>query len=181
VKFSSLSRGYLLIVGTLILVINSQQSLTAEPIESVTNPQSNSLVFPSPTSTTQITQVIIKLSDRRVYLYRGNELATSYPVAIGKAGWETPVGRYKVMEMQRNPIWQHPLTGKLFPPGAENPLGARWIGFWTDGNNFIGFHGTPQEELVGRAVSHGCVRMRNQDILALYAQLEIGTPVTVEP
>ncbi len=180
-KFNSLSTKILISLGIAILGINSQQPLTAEPIGTATSKPINSQVTPAPASKTQTINLVIKLSDRRVYLYRGNQLATSYPIAIGKAGWETPVGSYKVMEMQRDPTWQHPWTGKLVPPGAKNPLGARWIGFWTDGKNFIGFHGTPQEKLVGQAVSHGCVRMRNQDILALYAQVDVGTPVTVKP
>ncbi len=179
-KFNLLS-AISMLLGTAILVVNNPHSITAEPIESVINKQSNPLVTPSPESNTETTNLVLKLSDRRVYLYQGNKLTKSYPVAIGKAGWETPVGSYKVMEMQRDPIWQHPWTGKLVPPGAKNPLGARWIGFWTDGKNFIGFHGTPQEKLIGQAVSHGCVRMRNQDILALYAQVDVGTPVTVKP
>ena len=179
-KFNSLS-AILILLGTTILLVNKPQSLSAETIESDTNKQSNSHFTSSPASDTQTTNLVLKLSDRRVYLYQGNKLTKSYPVAIGKAGWETPVGSYKVMEMQRDPIWQHPWTGKLVPPGAKNPLSARWIGFWTDGKNFIGFHGTPQENLIGQAVSHGCVRMRNQDILALYAQVDVGTPVTVKP
>ncbi len=180
-KFNSLIGSCLSLIATTILVISSQQYLTAEPIESVTTQPSNSLTTTSPANSIYTTNLVLKLSDRRVYLYRGEKLATSYPVAIGKTGWETPVGSYQIIEMQRDPIWQHPWTGKLFPPGAKNPLGARWIGFWTDGKNFIGFHGTPQEKLVGQAVSHGCVRMRNQDILALYAQVDVGTPVTVKP
>ncbi len=180
-KFNLLTASCLMLLGTAVLVINSPKTLRAEPIESVINQPINSSITPSPASNAQTINLVIRLSDRRVYLYRGNELATSYPVAIGKAGWETPVGSYKVIEMQRDPIWEHPWTGKLVPPGAKNPLGARWIGFWTDGKNFIGFHGTPQEKLVGQAVSHGCVRMRNQDILALYAQVDVGTPVTVKP
>ena len=127
------------------------------------------------------TSLIVKLSDRRVYVYQNNQLKASYPIAVGKRGWETPLGRYHVLNMQRNPAWQHPWNDKVIPPGPDNPLGARWIGFWTDGKNFIGFHGTPEERLVGQAVSHGCIRMRNQDILALYALVKIGTPVTVEP
>ncbi len=180
-KFSSLSAKCLILLGAAILVINNQKSLTAEPTEPSINRPNNLLITPSPASKNYNTNLVIKLSDRRVYLYRGDKLAASYPVAIGKAGWETPVGNYKVMEMQRDPTWQHPWTGKLVPPGAKNPLGARWIGFWTDGKNFIGFHGTPQEKLIGQAVSHGCVRMLNQDILTLYAQVEVGTPVTVKP
>jgi hypothetical protein len=125
--------------------------------------------------------VVIKLSDRRVYVYYNRQLKESYPVAIGKAGWETPIGNYKVMDMQPHPIWEHPWTGEIILEGPKNPLGARWIGFWTDGRNSIGFHGTPAEQLVGQAVSHGCVRMRNKDILALYEQVKMGTPVTVKP
>lgn len=136
---------------------------------------------PPPKTTITETSLVIKLSDRRVYVYQNNELKASYPIAVGKAGWETPVGNYAVLDMQRDPAWEHPWTGEVIPPGPENPLGARWIGFWTDGNNFIGFHGTPDERLVGQAVSHGCIRMRNQDILALYALVDIGTPVTVKP
>ncbi|NEO33847.1 MAG: L,D-transpeptidase [Symploca sp. SIO3C6] len=125
--------------------------------------------------------LVISLNKRRVYVYQDKKLQHSYPVAVGKAGWETPQGNYKVIDMQPEPVWEHPWTGEIILPGPNNPLGARWIGFWTDGVNLIGFHGTPNEKLVGRAVSHGCIRMRNQDILALYAQVNIGTPVTVVP
>jgi len=132
-------------------------------------------------SNLQNTHLVIKLKQRRVYVYQDNHVKTSYPIAVGKAGWETPLGTYKVITMQRDPAWQHPWNGTIIPPGPDNPLGKRWIGFWTDGRNYIGFHGTPDEQLVGQAVSHGCIRMRNQDILALYGIVQIGTPVTVEP
>lgn len=125
--------------------------------------------------------LVLKLRDRRVYVYQNNQLKNSYPVAIGKEGWETPIGSYEVIDMEPNPVWEHPWTGELILEGPNNPLGSRWIGFWTDDVNFIGFHGTPKEELVGQAVSHGCVRMRNQDIIALYDQVSIGTSVKVEP
>ena len=126
--------------------------------------------------------LLIKLSDRRVYIYENAMLKASYPIAIGKEGWETPVGEYQVLHMQQNPAWEHPFTGEVIPPGdEENPLGTRWIGFWTDGDNFIGFHGTPDEASVGEATSHGCIRMYNQDILVLYALVDLGTPVIVKP
>ncbi len=134
-----------------------------------------------PASLSKGTHLVIKLSDRRVYVFQNRKLKVSYPVAIGKAGWETPTGNYKVMDMEPNPVWEHPWTGEIILDGPKNPLGARWIGFWTDGTNSIGFHGTPAEQLVGQAVSHGCVRMRNKDIMALYAQVKMGTPVSVKP
>lgn len=125
--------------------------------------------------------LVIKLSDRRVYVYQDNELQTSYPVAVGRDGWETPTGNYQVIQTIENPSWQHPFTGEIIPPGPTNPLGARWIGFWTDGTNYIGFHGTPEEQTVGTAASHGCVRMYDRDAIALFEKVQIGTSVIVEP
>ncbi|MEA5519161.1 L,D-transpeptidase [Limnoraphis robusta] len=125
--------------------------------------------------------LVIKLSDRRVYVYRQQQLLTSYPIAVGREGWETPTGQYQVIQKIQEPAWQHPFTGEIVPPGPENPLGMRWIGFWTDGTNYIGFHGTPNEDTVGQAASHGCIRMLNQDVQLLFDKVTIGTPVIVQP
>ncbi|MFH7243685.1 MAG: L,D-transpeptidase [Spirulina sp.] len=127
------------------------------------------------------THVVLRLSERRVYLYDGNRLWVSYPVAVGRQGWTTPTGRFVVQRKQADPTWRHPFTGALVPPGPENPLGRHWVGFWSDGNNVIGFHGTPQEDLIGQAVSHGCVRMRNADVAEFFDRVQVGTPVIVEP
>ena len=136
-------------------------------------------IFPDVQSTAL--RLVLRLGDRRVYLYRGENVEVSYPVAVGKGGWETPTGEHEVMTMIENPSWENPFTGGVVPAGPDNPLGERWIGFWTDGRNFIGFHGTPNEGSVGRAASHGCVRMYNRDIRELFTLVAVGTPVTVEP
>ena len=125
------------------------------------------------------TQVVVDLSDRRTYVYAGDEVIASYPIAIGKKGWETPTGSFQVIHMRHYPIWRHPITGKVFEAGTDSPLGDRWIGFWSDGRNEIGFHGTPEIDLVGTAVSHGCLRMRNSDVRLLYEQVSLGTTVLV--
>ena len=75
-----------MLLGAAILVVNNPQFLSAEPIESGTNKPSNSHSTASPASNTETTNLVLKLSDRRVYLYQGNKLTNSYPVAIGKAG-----------------------------------------------------------------------------------------------
>lgn len=126
-------------------------------------------------------RLVIKLSERRVYLYKDNQVKTSYPVAIGKPGWETPVGTYTIFTMEVNPTFKSFKTGRIIPPGPDNPLGPRWIGFWTDGKTQLGFHGTNEPELIGEAVSHGCVRMHNKDVMALYEQVGVGMTVVVEP
>ncbi len=125
------------------------------------------------------TQVVVDLSDRRTYVYAGDEVIASYPIAVGKKGWETPTGSFQVIHMRHYPIWRHPITGKVFEAGTDSPLGDRWIGFWSDGRNEIGFHGTPDIDLVGTAVSHGCLRMRNSDVRLLYEQVSLGTKVVV--
>jgi L,D-transpeptidase ErfK/SrfK len=131
----------------------------------------------------EVTQVrlVVRLGKRRVFVYRGKEPLASYPIAVGKPGWETPLGDYRVLNMEKNPIFKSFKSGNIIYPGADNPLGIRWIGIWTDGKTQLGFHGTNQPELIGQAVSHGCIRMHNKDVLALFSQVAIGTPVKVEP
>lgn len=126
------------------------------------------------------TRLVLNLKERKVYAYQDNKVLASYPVAIGKKGWETPKGNFKVIQLIENPSWKNPWNGKVSPPGPKSPLGVRWIGFWTDGKNFIGFHGTPGEHVMGQAVSHGCVRMRNKDIQALFNLVKMEIPVVVQ-
>jgi lipoprotein-anchoring transpeptidase ErfK/SrfK len=133
-----------------------------------------------PDVATQETRLVLKLKQRRLYVYQGQQLQASYPVAVGRPGWETPTGQFRVMGMVQNPGWTNPFTRKVMPPGPDNPLGDRWIAFWSDGHNSIGFHGTPDRASVGQAASHGCVRMLNEDIRKLYEMAVLGTPVTVE-
>lgn len=134
-----------------------------------------------PVPETQIS-LVIRLSDRKVYVYEDEDLITSYPIAIGRSGWETPVGDHEIIQMIQDPAWENPFTGAVIPGGdVENPLGSRWIGFWTDGINFVGFHGTPNEESVGQAASHGCIRMYDRDVIKLFELVELGTTVTVVP
>ncbi|WP_309740804.1 L,D-transpeptidase, partial [Chamaesiphon sp. OTE_20_metabat_361] len=117
-----------------------------EPLSSPANSNNpatpNKSTGTSPTSTTkpavaatgkpteEVVSLVLKLREKRVYVYRGDKLLKRYPVAIGKKGWETPTGEWQVMEKIKNPAWTSFKTGEVFPPGVENPLGSRWIGFW---------------------------------------------------
>jgi lipoprotein-anchoring transpeptidase ErfK/SrfK len=123
--------------------------------------------------------LLLNLRQRRLYVYKGDKIIAKYPVAIGKKGWETPVGEWQVMEKVKNPGWTNFKTGEVMKPGKENPLGVRWIGWWTDGEDVIGFHGTPNIKSIGTAASHGCVRMYNRDVRALYPLVKVGTTVKV--
>jgi L,D-transpeptidase ErfK/SrfK len=157
------------------------QETTVPPIGQPSNFLPGEAPAPPARPTPDTRRLVIRLSERRVYVYWDNRVEASYPIAVGKAGWETPTGTFKVLQKIENPSWQNFRTGEVIEAGPDNPLGARWIGFWSDGVNVIGFHGTPNEETVGYAASHGCIRMLNKDILSLFEKVAVGTPVTVEP
>ncbi|WNZ24433.1 L,D-transpeptidase [Leptolyngbya sp. NK1-12] len=129
----------------------------------------------------QTVYVVLRLGQRKVYVYQGQKVVASYPVAIGRPEFPTPTGEFKVFEMIVNPAWQSPWTGEIEPPGIDGSLGLRWIGFAEMSNGVIGFHGTPNVASIGRAASHGCVRMRNEDIVKMYELIKVGTLVRVEP
>jgi len=124
-------------------------------------------------------RLIIDLSERQVQLHDGEQVVASYPIAIGRSGWETPTVDFEVFQMVENPAWRHPWKGHVVDPGPENPLGLHWIGFWSNGKEVIGFHGTPNEASVGQAASHGCIRMLNADVAELFSLVSVGTSVTV--
>lgn len=131
---------------------------------------------------TEEIQLVVSLKARKVFVYRGKTELAKFEIAVGKKGWETPTGKHRVINKDMYPTFKNFKTGMMIEGGAkDNPLGARWIGFWSDGTTQIGFHGTDQPELIGKAVSHGCIRMHNRDVIKLYDYVTIGTPVIVKP
>ncbi len=133
--------------------------------------------------------LVLRLGERRLYLIDGDPRTPdeSFPIAVGREGHETPTGRYQVEEMIEHPDFLRIDHGpprrirERVPPGPDNPLGERWIGFIRGDGWTIGIHGTPHPELLGRAVSGGCIRMRNADVVRVYERVRLGTPVIVEP
>jgi hypothetical protein len=135
------------------------------------------------------THLVLRLGERRVYL-KDEDPATpdqSFRVAIGRKPYETPVGRFQVNEMVKDPDWvkfdfKDPKKFiRRIPPGPNNPLGKRWIGFASAHGWEVGFHGTPNPAVLGQAVSHGCVRMHNDDVVKMFDKVQLGTYVIVEP
>ncbi len=142
-------------------------------------------------------ELVLDRRRRRLVVIENGKPVRRFPVAVGMPGWETPVGRFAVLEMQTNPVWEHPVSGVRIQPGPDNPLGSRWIGFYRDcrgrrgfngrehlvveGCVVAGFHGTPNRGSIGRAASHGCVRLYDEHVRALFDLVRIGTPVTVLP
>ena len=124
----------------------------------------------------------VHLGWRQLILYNGAVAVKTYPIAVGRAGWETPMGDFRVLQMVKDPSWKHPLTGRIFVPGQRgNQLGHYWIGFWSDGKVAVGFHGTPHPQTIGKPVSHGCIRMYAKDIEDLFQRVNLGAIVNVLP
>ena len=128
------------------------------------------------------TFIIVDRGSFRLRFFKHLKLSHTYPIAVGMQGLETPAGLYHIQDMQVNPSWHVPnsawagdLAGKVIPPGPQDPIKARWMGF----NGGAGIHGTDVLGSLGSAASHGCVRMAIPDVEALYDQVQVGTPVFV--
>lgn len=181
------SRSLMVIVSSLAMLMVGTRAIASEDSVSDFSSQSIASLDVPPLGSgdrylpeTAVTHLRLDLSDRRVYVERGDERIASYPVAIGKSQTPTPTGTYEVFQMIENPIWQSPWTGQVTPPGPNSALGLRWIGFAQMSNGIIGFHGTPTVSSIGKAASNGCVRMHNKDVLAMFEQVEMGTTVIVQ-
>jgi len=145
---------------------------------------------PAPVVEARETHLVLRLGERRLYLHDEDpsKPTESFLVAIGRKPWETPTGKFRINEMVVNPDfmlvdWKNPAAksrGRI-PPGPKNPLGVRWIGFTEAHGWNVGFHGTTRTEVLGRAVSHGCVRMSNTDVVKVFDRVKLGTTVIVEP
>lgn len=129
-------------------------------------------------------QVIVSFSDRRLYLITKTGQAMTYPVAVptGEARWQ---GTTFISEKRINPAWtptaemiaKNPRLPRWVPGGHPlNPLGVRAMYL---GSSAYRIHGTDAPWTIGQAVSHGCIRMLNEDVIELYPKLPIGTRVTV--
>jgi lipoprotein-anchoring transpeptidase ErfK/SrfK len=128
--------------------------------------------------------IVVDRASFRLRFYEHLKLAKSYEIAVGMEGLETPGGLYKIQWEQVDPSWYVPkkawagaLAGTVVPPGPADPLKARFMSF--DGG--AGIHGIDPSEYssIGHDASHGCVRMRIPDVIALYTRSPVGTPVFI--
>lgn len=120
-------------------------------------------------------RLVIYRGSRRFQFWNGNRLVRSGDVAVGKAGAETPLGLFYVtwkFNPKIDPEWAI-LGAYAFETSAYSRL-TDW-----PGGGIVGVHGTPWPELLGQAVSHGCVRLSNDNIKFLRTKVPLGTPVKI--
>ncbi len=124
---------------------------------------------------TVTTKIVIDLSQRSLTVYQSGKELGSFPVAIGTAQYPTPTGFFFIVE-------------KLIPTTPGGPYGVLAMGtsafqpklsFWPEGG-IVGIHGTDQPNLIGQAVSHGCIRLRNADVQKVGDWVRTGSPVVIQ-
>lgn len=128
-------------------------------------------------------RIVVNLPQRLVFLFEPGKAPQAFPIGPGKPGSKTPRGDFVVRNKARNPTWQVPLSIQremavkgdeirtAVPPGPDNPLGKFWIGTSLPG---IGLHATLAPASIYDFRSHGCMRMRDRDVEALFDQIRVG-------
>ncbi|EKF17346.1 L,D-transpeptidase [Nitratireductor pacificus] len=131
--------------------------------------------------------IVVDTAQRRLFHLRGDGTAMRYGIGVGREGFDWR-GRERISRKAEWPDWRPPADmvrreaaeGRILPAvmegGPENPLGARALYL---GSTLFRIHGTNQPWTIGKAVSSGCIRMMNDDVIALYNQVKIGTLVVV--
>ncbi len=128
---------------------------------------------PAVTTQQEVTRVIVvSLEDHKLALVENGEPVKVFPVAVGKPSTPSPEGRFTIARKVANPTYHH--NGRTVLPGPGNPVGTRWMGLSKAG---YGIHGTNEPRSIGKAASHGCIRMARPDLEELYALVQVGDTV----
>ena len=135
--------------------------------------------------------IVVNISERRLYLVEGGGHAMRYGIGVGRSEGANFRGTAIVGRKEKWPHWTPTENMKAAIPlyrhyaggmngGPDNPLGPRALYLYRDGRDtFFRLHGTTEPETIGQAVSSGCIRLFNQDIIDLYNRVPVGTQVTV--
>jgi L,D-transpeptidase catalytic domain len=121
-----------------------------------------------------VRQIVVSLEDRKLALMEDGQVRKIYSVAVGKYSTPSPVGTFTIERRVANPVYRH--NGRVVEPGPSNPVGSRWMGLSTKG---YGIHGTNDPKSIGKAASHGCIRMGKTDLEEFYALVAVGDQVQI--
>ena len=118
--------------------------------------------------------VLVSLVDRKLALIDNGVVIATFQVAVGAKISPSPTGEFTIVSRVANPTYYH--RGTVIPTGKDNPVGTRWVGLSLKG---YGIHGTNAPRSIGRAASHGCIRLRNRDMEQLFTMLRVGDVVQI--
>ncbi len=117
-------------------------------------------------------RIVVSIPDCKLALIEDDEIVKVYDTAVGAPVSPSPTGVFQIVTRIPHPTYYHP--GKVIGPGQANPLGTRWLGLSLKG---FGIHGTNEPHSIGRAASHGCIRLRNSDVEDLFRRVQVGDVV----
>jgi lipoprotein-anchoring transpeptidase ErfK/SrfK len=118
--------------------------------------------------------LLISIADRKLAVIENGAVKKVYPVAVGKNSTPSPTGSFFIVDRVTDPTYYH--AAKVVTPGPHNPLGTRWIGLSEKG---YGIHGTNAPKSIGKAVSHGCIRMARPDLEEVFSRTRVGDIVLI--
>lgn len=118
--------------------------------------------------------ILVSIPDCKLALLEDGKVIKIFPVAVGKDSTPSPEGAFTIKNRVVNPTYYH--EGKVVAPGPQNPLGSRWMGLSQKG---YGIHGTNAPKSIGKAASHGCIRMAKQDLEQLFQLVKVGDTVEI--
>jgi lipoprotein-anchoring transpeptidase ErfK/SrfK len=161
--------------GDVLIKIANKFNTTVDLIKRANNLKSDILnVGQTLKINTSPFSILVYKSQNLLFLKRGDEILKTYVVSTGKNNC-TPVGTFKIVNKLPNPTWFK--AGAVLPSDSpENILGSRWLGLDKKG---YGIHGTTMPQDLGKQVTAGCVRMKNEEVEELYDIVGTGTEVTV--
>jgi lipoprotein-anchoring transpeptidase ErfK/SrfK len=116
--------------------------------------------------------IVVSLLDRKLALVENGRVKKIYTVAVGKPSTPSPEGTFTIERRVANPTYHH--DGKTILPGPGNPVGTRWMGLSKSG---YGIHGTNAPRSIGKAASHGCIRMARADLEEFFQLVSVGDTV----
>jgi hypothetical protein len=116
--------------------------------------------------------IVVSIEDRKLALVEDGQVKKVYSVAVGKPSTPSPIGTFSVERRVVNPTYAH--NGRVVQPGPGNPVGTRWMGLSIRG---YGIHGTNEPKSIGRAASHGCIRMGKADLEEFFELVAVGDTV----
>ena len=126
-------------------------------------------------------ELVLNVAAKKLTLYSNSSPVREYPVGVGASLTPTPLGEFTIVRKISNPAWVNPYRqSKITPAGPNGPIGQYWLGFaMNKKKQEYGIHGTPDLSSVGKASTHGCIRMYPEDIKELFNLVNLNTPVHV--
>jgi len=123
----------------------------------------------------KVRRVVVSIPERKLVLVADGRVVKVYRVAVGARVSPSPRGEFRIAVRIPEATYYH--AGLVIPSGEQSPIGTRWIGLDQAG---YGIHGTNAPGSIGRAASHGCIRMRNRDAEELFEMVRVGDVVEIQ-